>query len=625
MSIRTLIRTLQVATGAVALAALTACGGGATDPAASSPLPPNSAPPPVGISSATVVSGTVTGFGGVVIDGVTYSESTATVALDINPAAETPATMADVKLGQQVEAQANDNGQLAKVIVRATVIGPVGSVNAAGGSFVVLGQTVKVVTSGEGKTVFDGITGLVDLKANDWVEVHGTIDADKNVVATRVEVKPAAGAIAVRVGGVVKGLNTTAKTFTLGTLTINYTNATVLPQGAAIENDVLVFVYSDALPANNTLAAKSIRVMKAPTLEGRKFAIGGLVTDVTDMGKKFKVAGIAVDATDPAVEIKGGQNPSFADIKAMALVRVEGTLGAAGNAAVLKATRIWIIPASEQRKVQLVGQVTDYVSAANFKVRGVTVDADAARFSGGAKADLKAGAFVAVMGRIDGTKVVADEVRFTPPPSNVPFRLIGVVSGYTAGTGEFKLLGIPMKLDAAAMFEGGTKADFKDGAVVSVKGSFNGMVFVVTQVTFQPSALPPAIYLEGTLTALNLMNGVGDFTVGATKVKVNAQTKIVNGPLANNQRVEVKATLVGTDVVALEVEVQVPGTQVTLRGPVADKMGMAFNVNGQAVTYTATTVFKGGAETDLSNGDLVRVTGALVAGKVQASMIQFLR
>ncbi len=612
---------------AALVATLAACGGGATDPAASSPLPPNSAPPPVAASSATVVSGTVTGFGGVVIDGVTYSEANATVALDINPAAETAATMADVKLGQQVEAQANENGQLSKIMVRASVIGPVASVNVAGNSFVVLGQTVKVVAAGEGKTVFDGTASLADLKVNDWVEVHGTLDADKNVVATRVEVKPASGAIAVRVGGIVKNLvsNATTKTFALGTLSVNFANATVLPQGAVIENDVLVYVYSDTLPANNTLAAKSVRVVKAPTLEGRRFALGGLVTDVTDAGKKFKVGGLAVDATDPAVELKGGQNPTFADIKAMALVRVEGTLTGAGNAAVLKATRIWIIPASEQRKVQLVGQVTDYVSAANFKLRGVQVDADAARFMGGVKADLKAGAFVAIMGRIEGTKVVAEDVRFTPPPANMAFRLLGVVSGYSAATGEFKLLGIPMKLDAAATFDGGAKADFKDGALVSVRGSFNGTLFVVTAVKFEPTALAPAIYLEGVLTGLNLVNGAGEFTLNGAKVKVNAQTKIEDGPLANNQRVEVKATLVGADVVALEVEVQVPGTSVKLRGPVTDKVGMAFTLNGQAVTYSASTVFKGGAAADLSNGDMVRVSGALVAGKVQASMIQFLR
>jgi hypothetical protein len=623
MSIKTSLRTLGL--GAL-IATLTACGGGASDPSASSPLPPNGAPPPVGISSATVVSGTVTGFGGVVIDGVTYGETNATVALDINPAAETPGSMADVKLGQQVEALANENGQLSKLVVRATVIGPVTSVNAAGGSFVVLGQTVKVVATGEGKTVLDGIATLNDLKANDWVEVHGTLDAVKNVVATRVEVKPATGSTAVRVGGVVKGLNANAKTFTLGTLTINFTNATVLPQGAAIENDVLVVVYSDALPANNTLAAKTVRVVKAPTLEGRRFSLGGLVTDVTEAGKKFKVAGLAVDATDPAVEVKGGQSPSFADIKPMALVRVEGTLTGSANAAVLKATRIWIIPASEQRKVSLVGQVTDYVSAANFKVRGVQVDADAARFIGGVKGDLKANVFVAIMGRIDGTKVVAEEVRFTPPPSNVPFRLVGLVSGYNAGTGAFSLLGIPMQLDPAATFEAGAKADFKDGAVVSVRGSFNGTVFVVTQVKFEPTASPLAIRLDGVLTGLTLANGVGEFTLNGTKVKVNAQTKIENGPLANNQRVEVKATLMGADVVALEVEVQTTvATQVMLRGPVMGLVGMDFTVNGQAVAVSAGTVFKGGAAGDLSNGDLVRVTGPLVAGKVQAAMVQFLR
>ena len=82
----------------------------------------------------------------------------------------------------------------------------------------------------------------------------------------------------------------------------------------------------------------------------------------------------------------------------------------------------------------------------------------------------------------------------------------------------------------------------------------------------------------------------------------------------------------GADLVALEVEVQTAvGTQVMLRGPVMGLVGMEFTVNGQAVAVSASTVFKGGAAGDLSNGDLVRVTGPLVAGKVQAAMVQFLR
>lgn len=602
---------------------LSACGGGGVSDPAAPPPPasgqPSSAPPPVQ-AAATVVSGTLTGFNGVSIDGVDYAEANTTVALDIDPAVETAATMGQLRLGQQVEALADERGQLSKIVVRATVIGPVQSVNVAGGSFVVLGQTVKVVTSGDAMTVFEGVAGLADLKVSDWVEVHGTIDADKNVVATRVEVRPAT--TAVRAAGLVKNHNAVNKTFELGTLTVNYANATVLPAGATIDNDVLVFVYSDQLPANNQLAAKTVRVARMPSLEGRRFSIGGLVTDVTEMGRKFKVGGLAIDATDPAVELKGGPNPTFADIVPMALVRVEGTLSGSGNAVTLKATRIWIIPASEQRKVQLRGQITDYVSAANFKVRGVSVDADAARFIGGAKADLKDGAFVKVMGRINGAKVVAEMVHFEMPPHNVPFRLFGVVSDYNSTTGEFKLLGIPMQLAPTATFSGGAKADFGNGDVISVRGSFNGTVFVVSEVQFQPSALPPSVYLSGVISNV----AATGFTLNGTNVKLTATTQIRNGPLANGQRVEVKARLEGGDIVALEVEVEQTGVFAYLRGPVAELDGAAktFKIDGQTVDYAAAT-FTGGAAADLSNGDMVRVTGTLAAGKVMATRIQFLR
>jgi hypothetical protein len=607
------MRRLRGWLAALAAVTLAACGGGGSD------TPAPSAPPPSAAAPDMLVSGTVTGFGSLVIDGVTYDSSNVAVALDIDPRTETAGTQADLKLGQQVEAMADASGRLTKVTVRAAAVGPVESLNVAANSFKVVGQTVKVVASGEGKTVFEGATGLADLKVNDWVEVHGSIDADKNILATRVEVKPAAGEIKLRAGGLIKELNTTAKTFKLGDLTVNYTNAVIKPDNATLANDVLVFVFSDALPANNVLTARSLRVMQVPTLEGRRFSIGGLVTDAAADGKKFKVNGIQVDATD--AELKGGQNPSFADIKNMALVRVEGTLSGSGSTLTVKATRVWIIPASEQRRVILTGQVSDFVSAANFKLRGVSVDADQASFRGGVKADLKDGAFVMIKGRIDGAKVIADEVSFNTPPRDVSFKLFGTVSDYNAGTGEFKLLGIPMKLDAAARFEGGAKADFGNGDVVEVKGSFNGTVFVVTEVEFKPGAFTPVVYLSGTISNVSATG----FTLNGATVKINAGTEIENGPLANGQRVEVVATLSNGELTARKVEVQVAGATASLRGPVAelDTTAKTFTVNGQKVDY-ATASFRGGAATDLANGKQVRVFGAINAGVVKASQVWLL-
>src|SRR5512134_143553 len=165
-------------------------GGGPSSGAPVAPIDPVAAP--------AMASGTVTGFARTVaVDGVDYDAAAdVTVSMDVDPRAESAGTMADVKLGQQVDVLLDASGQVTKVFVRATAIGPVESVAAT--SFKVLGQTIKVVTAGDARTVFEGVDDLAKLKIGDWVEVHGTLDAESSVVATRVEVKPAAGETKVR-------------------------------------------------------------------------------------------------------------------------------------------------------------------------------------------------------------------------------------------------------------------------------------------------------------------------------------------------------------------------------------------------------------------------------------------
>jgi hypothetical protein len=597
-----------VAVGAVPLL-IAACGGSA---------PGGSTSQPAAVDT-TVVSGTVTGFGSVIIDGVEYPEGSVSVARDVDPRGETATTMAGVKVGQQVEASVDASGKVTKVLVRATVIGAVESVDVAQSSFKVVGQTVRVVTSGEGKTIFEGVDGLAGLNAGDWVEVHGTIDADKNVLATRVEVQPPGGETKVRAGGIVKEANDSAKTFKLGDLTINYAGAVIKPDGATIANDELVFVFSDQLPVGNVLTAKAIRVAKRPALEGRRFVIGGLVSEFNSISD-FKVNGLEVDAS--SAEIKGGGNPTAADIKNMVLVRVEGTLTGTGSSAVLKATRVWIIPASEQRSVLLIGQVTDFVSAASFKVRGTPVDASASTvvFRNGTAADLKEGAFVAIKGHIDGSTVKADQVSFLTPPAGVIFKLFGTVSDYNATAKTFRLLGIPMKLADNATFGGGTLADFGNGKLVEVKGSFDGTAFVVTEVQFK-SAAGVLIHAEGALSDVTATS----FKLNGATFKITGDTTILNGPLANGQQVDVEATLVAGELVARRVEVQLAGATARLFGTITDFVSKAdFKVQGQSVDASSAT-FVGGTDADLANGKLVRVEGALNAGVVKATLVKFLR
>jgi hypothetical protein len=290
---------------------------------------------------------------------------------------------------------------------------------------------------------------------------------------------------------------------------------------------------------------------------------------------------------------------------------------------VLKATRIWVIPASEQRRVVLTGQATEFVSAKNFKVRGVLVDADAANYKNGAKAELKMGAFVTVVGHVDKDYVKADEVRFDTPPRGMEIKLFGVVSEYKAADGTFKLLGLSMKLAPNAIFEGGARTDFANDKVVEIKGAFDGTMFLVGKVEFKSGVIAPSIYLEGSISKVMATS----FMLNGSKITLDPKTTVIkNGPLVDNQRVEVRAQLVGADVVAREVEVQVPSATARLMGPASDvkQADKTFVVRGQLVTWSATTVFKGGAVADLSNGDWVKVEATLAAGKVNATTVSFL-
>lgn len=510
---------LRLLAAAAAAALIAACGGGTGETTTTRTA-----------SDTTVVAGTVTGLGAFAVDGVAYDAAGAAVAVEVDPRAEVAAKMADLKVGQQVELQLVA-GKVAKVLARATVIGAVEAIDLAGARFKAVGQTVRVT----GTTLFDGVSGLGTLAVGDRVQVHGTLDAAGQIVATRVEVRPADGVVRVRAGGLVKDHDAAAKTFKLGDLTVDYAAAVIKPEGATIANGGLVFVFSDQLPHDGRLIARAVRVLKRPVLDGHHVVIGGLVTDAAADGKTFKVNGIAVDASD--AQLLGPNDPTFADVRNMTLVRVAGTFGGSGSSLGLKAERVWIVPADESRRVVLLGQVTDFVSQASFKVHGTPVNGTGAVLRNGVAADLRDGAFVLVKGHVEGDVARAEEIVFLTPPPGQVLHLFGVVRDYDAAASTFKLLAIPMRLAPEATFEGGTRADFGDGDLAEVTGSFDGSAFVVTHVRFRLTPLPLDILLSGAVADLTPTG----FKLNGVPVTIEPATIIVGGPLANGQLVEVQA------------------------------------------------------------------------------------
>ena len=200
----------------IVVLALAACGGGMQAGVGSGG---SGAPMSVSV-------GPVSGFGSIIVNGTHYDETTAEVQLDERPDRPTAATIDVIRLGMHIELQ-HRNLVISKATVGAELIGPVASVSAS--SFVALGQTVLVNANPARPTVFEGFGALVDLASGAVVEVHGDRADSGEILATRVELKPAALNL-VRLAGTASNVN--GRSFTVGGLSIDAASATLVPGGA---------------------------------------------------------------------------------------------------------------------------------------------------------------------------------------------------------------------------------------------------------------------------------------------------------------------------------------------------------------------------------------------------------
>lgn len=623
-------RSIVSAASLAALFSLTACGGGGGDTAAVVPVV---VPQDVGVQ----VNGTVTGFGSVIIDGVHYDDTGTSVKIENDPSALGAGTLSDVKLGMQVEA-VSSGGKLSNVTIHGAMMGAVGAVDVAAGKFTVYKQTVSVVTTGATPTVFDGASGLSSLVVGDVVEVHGTLDGNKQVVATRVERKAATDiAVGVRLVGIVSALDATAKTFKLNDLIVNYSAAAVLPSTQALANGQLVSVYSKGAPsAGAALLANGIKIASAG--EGANFDIGGRIM-VFNSVSDFTVGGIRIDAS--AAIFESGAAP---DLVLGANVAVEGKV----VAGVLKATKARVIKTSVDVKASLTGAITDFVTNTSFKVRGTPVDASAAKFAGGTASDFGNGANVKIVGHVVGDLLKADLVEFSTLAAVGVTKLKGEIRDFDAKTGSFHFLGVNLKLSTTVQFVDGSTADLGNGKRVEITGtalpsaSTAGAsalpTIEVSKLEFLGELAPHVSVVVGRVDGFS----AAGFKLPGVAVVFADTTSFTGGVLADlGNGMEVLVTGVWSPqkqaLVATSIELRKPVVQPTPGAPVAGSVGVvgaitdftskgAFRI-GQQKVDASDAVFFDGTEADLANGRAVEAAGTIAgvegARYVKLSKLRF--
>ena len=569
---------------------LAACGGGDATPAAER-------------QQADQFSGTVTGVGTLSVDGVHYDTSRARVLAENNPSASTDVSVNEVQLGMRVTIQATD-GHATEVVIQPSVFGPVGAINLDARSLTVYGQKIVARTEGENRTVFAGVANLAGLALGDAVEVHGTVQDDKSLLASRIERKAKSElGKGVKVGGVIAALNLDTKHFKFNDMTVDFSAASVLPLGATPHNGQLAMVYSRALPGTGGLKADTLKLITPD--DGAGFMVGGGVTAFTSIAN-FTVSGVKVDASQARVSGTGS-------VGLGAVVSLEGAV----VDGVLKATSMTIVrpaPVVEQPRT-VEGMVGDWVSAERFKVQGQWIDASSATFSGGSKADLGKGASVVIAGVVKGEVLKARTVTFKSPPAAQTVKLMGEVRDYNLAAGTFHFLGATLKLGDGVQFVDGTRDTLANGKRVQVTGVANGEgVVMVSRVDFLPDLAKSAALAGGRIADL----AEGRFKLPGMSVSFDDKTVFEGGSredLANGMMVLAKGKYNATTKTVAATWIELIATDAyapRVAGGISEFTSVAnFKIGPQRIDASKATFIHGSAS-DLAVGVLVEVVGELV-------------
>ena len=405
-------RTTLAGLSLAMLAALSACNGGGSDTTSTAG---------VGSGGTGYASGTVTGFGSVVVDGVTIDDRSAAVDVEVSPGVTGDG---DVLLGQRVEVETDKDGLAKHIHIMAEVMGPVQSVDSVNLKLVVAGQTVYANTDADKGpvTVYGGgYSSFADIAINHLVEVHAIPKLDVAtgkplLQATRIEKKSTLAFV--RVSSVVSDLSTSSKTFTLGTLTVDYSNANVVPASRQIANGQRVVVFGPSINSG-TLAATLVRIAE-PKAQGVAAQVGGVVSNYNSSALTFEVNGVTINAKNALIV------PANRSIANGSYVRVKGSYADSGE---LVASQVQIRKKNDDdmlHEVSLKGSVANYTSLSGFTVRGVPVDAHTATLVG-CGAGLSNEMYVEVEGNISATGILASKVSCKSEPAAAELELRGSV------------------------------------------------------------------------------------------------------------------------------------------------------------------------------------------------------
>lgn len=491
----------------MAALALVACGGGGDGG--------------VGSNGTGISMGTVNGFGSVIVDGVRYRDSSARVEVE-GGASGNVFSAAQVKLGHRTRIEstgspddtANSNGVAQRIELEPTLIGLVD--NKVGSAFFVLGQSVVVndTPGTQPVTVYDGYTGVSQVVAGDWVEVHAIRQLSGSSVtylATRVEKKTVVPGY-LRVAGVAS--NSASGSFKLGSLTVQRSGATILPAGATVADSASVVVFASTgayTVGTTTLSAGAVRVRALETAVSATAYLSGVVVNL-DPNKSLEIDGVAVDLT--------GLSASDYDLHGAAAlanddyVRVKGRFLPSGG---FRASKVQVRKSDDDvnNAAELRGTVFGYVAPnlttstpGSFTVRDTAVLQPVSVVATGCpSAGIVSGStFVEIKGRVSAAGVTATSIK-CEDEAEVPDAVVtrtGTLGNYSQPGKSFTLQvtdGVPVTLnvvyttttvfvqrgDVLSATQGEALLASGNGSAFEVEGMLSGTALTAQKIKLESS------------------------------------------------------------------------------------------------------------------------------------------
>ncbi len=226
-------------------------------------------------TSTVTTSGTITGFGSVIVNGVHYSTEGSTISTDDNPSA----VEKDLAVGMYVEIEGSvksdgSTGSAKSIKYGAQLEGPVSFIDLANKQITLLGQVVTT----DDLTVFERTT-LDTIKVGDILEVSGVVKAPGQFYASRVELETKQSN-SFKLFGAVANLDKVAQTFTISDLKVKYSTARFedftmadLANGQAVK--IKAQQYDEA---TNSIIATVVDFQKASKATTEKLWMEGIVS-----------------------------------------------------------------------------------------------------------------------------------------------------------------------------------------------------------------------------------------------------------------------------------------------------------------------------------------------------------